>query len=147
MSPADAVIRCEKIMAHAWMVRTFIKHSPEVEDFPELMGIVRSVFDTARALETRVQDPPGYLHMLRKKIGKLRSATAEFRTDAPKASTHTNFQQAVISMDTCVQELEVTSHSLMSLGIGANAPTTMLSSSWLMNTGPAPVIAPDRPVQ
>ena len=106
MSPADAVIRCEKIMAHAWMVRTFIKHSPEVEDFPELMGIVRAVFDTARALETRVQDSPGYLHMLRKKIGKLRSATAEFRTDAPQASTHTNFQQAVISMDTCVQELE-----------------------------------------
>lgn len=106
MSPADAVPRCQQIMAHAWMVRTFIKHSPEVEDFPELMGIVRAVFDTSRALETRVEDPPGYLHMLRKKIGGLKKAAAEFRIEAPKASTHTNFQQAVISMDTCVQDLE-----------------------------------------
>ena len=106
MTPAEAVIRCDQVMAHAWMVRTFIKHSPEVEDFPELMGIVRTVFDTARALETRVTDPAGYLHMLRKKIGKLRTAAAEFRIEAPKASTHTNFQQAVISMDACVQEFE-----------------------------------------
>lgn len=106
MSPAEAVVRCEELMAHAWMVRTFIKHSSEVEDFPELMGIVRSVFDISRALETRVQDPGAYLHMLKKKIGKLRAAAAEFRKDAPIASAHTNFQQAVISIDTCVRDLE-----------------------------------------
>ncbi|MDB5392287.1 MAG: amidohydrolase [Planctomycetaceae bacterium] len=106
MSPVEAVARCEELMAHAWMVRTFVKHSSEVEDFPELMDIVRSVFDTSRALETRVQDPAAYLHMLRKKIGKLRLAAAEFRKDAPLASTHTNFQQAVISIDTCVRDLE-----------------------------------------
>lgn len=106
MTPAEAVVRCEHVMAHAWMVRTFVKHSSEVEDFPELMGIVRTVFDMSRALETRVSDPAGYLHMLRKKIGKLRSAAAEFRVEAPRASTHTNFQQAVISIDACVQELE-----------------------------------------
>ena len=93
-------------MAHAWMVRTFVKHSPEVEDFPELMELVRTVFDTARALETKVSDPPGYLKMLRKKIGKLRQAADQFRTDAPLASTHTNFQQAVVSMDACVGELQ-----------------------------------------
>lgn len=106
MTPAAAVIRCQQIMAHAWMVRTFVKHSPEVEDFPELMSMVRSVFDTARALETRLDDPSGYLHMLRKKIGKLRAAAAEFRQDAARASTHMNFQQAVISLDTCVADLE-----------------------------------------
>ena len=65
------VERCQEIMAHAWMVRTFIKHSDEVEDFPELMGIVRAVFDTSRALETRVTEEPAYLKMLSKKIGKL----------------------------------------------------------------------------
>lgn len=92
-------------MSHAWMVRTFIKHSDEVEDFPELMGIVRGVFDTSRALETRVDDPAGYLKMLRKKLGKLRKATDQFREDAPQASTHMNFQQAVKSMDACVEEL------------------------------------------
>lgn len=97
--------RCQQVMAHAWMVRTFIKHSEEVEDFPELMGIVRAVFDTSRALETRVEEPDKYLHMLRKKIGKLAKAADDFRKNAPLASAHTNFQQAVISMDTCVAEL------------------------------------------
>ncbi len=102
----EAVEKCQIIMAHAWMVRTFIKHSEEVEDFPELMGIVRAVFDTARALETRTDDPAGYLKMLQKKIGKLRKAAAEFTTNAPIASGHTNFQQAVISMNACVTGLE-----------------------------------------
>jgi len=103
---AEWVAECQQIMAHAWMVRTFIKHSDEVEDFPELMGIVRSVFDTSRALETRVDDPAAYHKMLSKKIGKLKAATAQFAIDAPQASTHTNFQQAVISMQTCCNRLE-----------------------------------------
>lgn len=102
----DVVDRCQKVMAHAWMVRTFVKHSPEVEDFPELMGIVRTVFDTSRALETRVADPAGYISMLRKKIGKMKAAAAEFRADVPEASSHTNFAQAVISIETCVEDLE-----------------------------------------
>lgn len=105
-TPAEIVARCQTVMAHAWMVRTFIKHSDEVDDFPELMGIVRAVFDTSRALETRVEDPPGYLKMLRKKIGKLRKAVEQFREDAPQASTHTNFQQAVISVAACVEDLQ-----------------------------------------
>lgn len=106
LTPEQAVARCQEIMAHAWMVRTFVKHSPEVEDFPELMDTVRTVFDTARALETRVDDPAGYLHMLRKKIGKLKQASARFQEDAPRASDHTNFRQAVISLEACVRELE-----------------------------------------
>lgn len=103
---ADLVARCQQVMAHAWMVRTFVKHSEEIEDFPELMGIVRTVFDTCRALETRSDDPPGYIRMLGKKLGKLRAAAAQFRSDALQASAHTNFQQAVVSMDACVAELE-----------------------------------------
>lgn len=106
LSPAAAVARCQLILAHAWMVRTFVKHNEVTEDFPELMGIVRSVFDTARSLESRVDDPEAYLKQLRKKIGKLRAAAAQFRHDAPLASDHTNFKQAVISMDGCVAELE-----------------------------------------
>ena len=105
-NPREIVDRCQKIMAHAWMVRTFVKHSDEVDEFPELMNVVRTVFDTSRALETKVEDPPAYLHMLRKKIGKLRKAAEQFRIDAPVASTHTNFQQAVISMEACVERLE-----------------------------------------
>ncbi len=108
----ELVTASQKVMAHAWMVRTFIKHSDEVEDFPELMGIVRSVFDTSRALETRVDDPVGYFKMLGKKIGKLKAATQQFANDAPEASTHTNFQQAVISVQTCCESLrEILNHS------------------------------------
>lgn len=106
LSPADAVARCQVIFAHAWMVRTFVKHSETVEDFPELMQIVRTVFDTSRALEPKVQDPADYIATLRKKMGKLREVAEQFRKDSPIASDHTNFKQAVISMDGCVAELE-----------------------------------------
>jgi len=105
-TPQEVVNRCQRVMSHAWMVRTFIKHSEEAEDFPELMGIVRAVFDTSRALETRVEDPAAYLKMLKKKLGKLRKAAGQFREDAAAASTHMNFQQAVISIDACVEDLQ-----------------------------------------
>lgn len=106
IDPADAVSRCQMIFAHAWMVRTFVKHSETVEDFPELMQIVRTVFDTCRALEPKVSVPDEYISTLRKKIGKLKAAAVQFRVDAPVASDHENFRQAVISLDGCVAELE-----------------------------------------
>ena len=106
MTAEEAVARCQVIFSHAWMVRTFVKHSEVVEDFPELMQIVRSVFDTSRALEPKVSEPHDYLTTLRKKIGKMRVAAAQFSEDAPKASDHENFRQAVISINGCLAELE-----------------------------------------
>jgi hypothetical protein len=106
LTPAEAVRRCQVIFAHAWMVRTFVKHSEVIEDFPELMQIVRTVFDTSRALEPKVAEPAAYLGMLRKKIGKLKAAAVQFGVDAPQASDHTNFRQAVISMDGCAAALQ-----------------------------------------
>lgn len=106
LTAAEAVERCQTIFAHAWMVRTFVKHSDVIEDFPELMQVVRTVFDTSRALEQYVDQPADYLATLRKKIGKLRAAAVQFGDDAPKASDHTNFKQAVISLTGCVTELE-----------------------------------------
>jgi hypothetical protein len=103
---SDLVRRCDEVLAHAWMVRTFIKHGEEIDDYPELMGIVRAVFDLSRALETRQSDPVGYVKMLSKKVGKFRKAAEQFAIDALKASTHTNFQQAVKSMNVCVRELQ-----------------------------------------
>lgn len=104
-TPAELVARCQVVLAHAWMVRTFVKHSSEIEDFPELMGIVRAVFDLALAVETRIAQPPDYFQMLDKKLGSLGKATEQFALDAPNASTHTNFVQAVISIRACVEEL------------------------------------------
>jgi len=102
---SEIVARCEQVMAHAWMVRTFVKHSEEAEEYPELMPLARTVFDVARALETRLDDPSGYFRMLRKKIGRLARAADAFRVEAPQVSGHMNFRQAVISMDACVAEL------------------------------------------
>ncbi|MCA9072473.1 MAG: amidohydrolase, partial [Planctomycetaceae bacterium] len=72
------VEQSQKLFAHAWMVRTFIKHGDEVEDFPELMGIARTVFDSAMAWESRLDDPIAYFRMLEKKIGRLRKAADQF---------------------------------------------------------------------
>ena len=104
-TPPELVARCQIILAHAWMVRTFVKHSTEIEDFPELMGIVRAVFDLSRAVETRVGDPVEYFKMLDKKLPELRRAVEKFAIDAPHASTHTNFAQAVISIRASTEEL------------------------------------------
>lgn len=102
----ELVQKCQEQLAHAWMVRTFVKHSEEAEDFPEIMGIARAVFDACMALESRVDDPAAYFKMLSKKIGKLRKAVAAFAEDAPQASTHTNFEQAVVSVRVAVIRLE-----------------------------------------
>ncbi len=102
----ELVERFQKTMAHAWMVRTFIKHCDEVDDYPELMGIVRAVFDMSRAIESKSEDPPLYFKFASKKIGKLRKAAEQFQKDAWGASTHTNFQQAVLSVLYATEQME-----------------------------------------
>lgn len=102
----ELVDRFQKTMAHAWMVRTFIKHCDEVEDYPELMGIVRAVFDMSRAIESKTDVPATYFKFARKKIGKLRKAGEQFQQDAWTASTHTNFQQAVTSVLYSTEQME-----------------------------------------
>jgi hypothetical protein len=101
----ELIDRCQKVLAHAWMVRTFVKHSEEIDEYPELQGIVRTVFDAARALETQAGDPASYFKMLTKKLSRLKKASAEFAEQVKTASEHTNFKQAVISMNACVEEL------------------------------------------
>lgn len=102
----ELVATFQKTMAHAWMVRTFIKHCDEVDDYPELMGIVRAVFDMSRAIESKADEPDVYFRFVRKKLGKLRKAAEQFKDDAWKASTHTNFQQAVMSVIYATEQME-----------------------------------------
>lgn len=103
----DMVKLFQQKMAHAWMVRTFIKHCDEVEDYPELMGIVRAVFDMSRAIESKAEDPAAFFKFSRKKLGKLKKAGLQFEKDAWAASTHTNFQQAVLSVQHAADEMGV----------------------------------------
>ena len=105
LSPSERVRRCQQTLAHAWMIRTFIKHCEESEEAPELMEMARAVFDICRAVEPFVEAPDDYLRTVRKKLSKLKAATVQFTHDAPLVSAHTNFQQAVISMQAVCESL------------------------------------------
>ncbi len=116
--PQDIVNECQNQLAHAWVVRAFVRHSDEAEDFPEITEIGRAVFDLTRALESRVGDPAAYFRMLRKKLGKFRQATEQFACEAPNVSTHTNFQQAITSIRAAASQLE----RLLEAGLTSTAP-------------------------
>ncbi|MFN5799213.1 MAG: hypothetical protein ACK5AN_16955, partial [Planctomyces sp.] len=102
----ELVARSQQVMAHGWMIRTFIKHCDEVEDFPELNEMARTIFDVFRAVETQTEDPVNYFRTVRKKLAKLKSAAEQFQKDAWHASTHTNFQQCAIAAKFLGQQLE-----------------------------------------
>ncbi len=105
LTPEILVQKGQETVAHAWMVRTFIKHSDEIEDYPELMGITRTVFDLACALEAKVDTPEDYFRMLEKKMSRFRAAVERFQRDYQQASLHTNFIQSAISISACEKEL------------------------------------------
>ena len=51
MTPEEAMERLQIVLAHAWMVRTFLKHSEEVQGDPEMLEVHRMIFDYCRAVE------------------------------------------------------------------------------------------------
>lgn len=108
LTPTEAMEQINTIVAHAWMVRTFLKHAPEFEEDVERMEIPRTIFDFARAVETRYaeRDADGYLKMVRKKLSKLRAAAERFAAQRADISNHTNFQQAAISLNGCVRAIQ-----------------------------------------
>ena len=50
MSPEEAMEELNAIMAHAWMVRTFLKHADEIQEDEEMLEVPRMIFDYIRAL-------------------------------------------------------------------------------------------------
>ncbi len=98
----------DALFSHVWMVRTFIKHSEELEDDPELNDIQRTLYDTMLALGTawKEQDEAAYFKQAKKKIGQLRQATNHFAELQPEVSTHMNFLMAVRSLEHAVSEIE-----------------------------------------
>lgn len=100
--------RVDALLSHVWMVRTFIKHSEELEDDPELSDIQRTLYDYMLALGTawKEQNAEAYLKQAKKKLRKLRQATDEFEELQPEVSTHMNFQMAVRSLKCAVAAIE-----------------------------------------
>jgi hypothetical protein len=108
VSPDEAVRRLQGILAHLWMVRTFLKHADEVQGDPDLLEVPRTVFDYVRAPEPAAQrgDIKDYLHRIKGKLPKLRHAAESFENDYRRVSDHTNFQMAALSLTTCVHQIE-----------------------------------------
>lgn len=103
----ETVARLDALLSHVWMVRTFIKHSEEAEDDDDLRDIQRLLYDTMLALGPawQAQDAPKYMHVLKKKISKLKEAARWFEEIQPDVSSHMNFQMAVRSLNIAVEEV------------------------------------------
>jgi hypothetical protein len=108
MSPEAAMERLNLILAHAWMVRTFLKHADEIQEDEELLEVPRMIFDYCRAVEPSYQrrDAKEFLHRARGKLPKLRRVAELFAREHRRVSDHTNFQMAALSLSGCVQHIE-----------------------------------------
>ena len=108
MNPEEAMERINVVMAHAWMVRNFLKHADEVQEDEEMLEVHRMIFDFIRAAEPSYQrrDAKEYLHRVRGKLGKLRRVADYFARDWQRVSTHTNFEMAARSLSGCVRHID-----------------------------------------
>jgi hypothetical protein len=108
MSPDAAMERLNIILAHAWMVRNFLKHAEEVQEDEEMLEVHRMIFDYIRATEPSFQrkDAREYLHRIRGKLPKLRRVAEFFAREFHRVSDHTNFHMAALSLSGCVRQIE-----------------------------------------
>src|SRR5579872_4080289 len=104
MTPAEAMETLNTTLAHAWMVRTFLKHADEIQDDDEMLEVPRMIFDYIRALEPSYErrDAAEYLHRARGKLAKLRRVAERLAQEHKRVSDHTNFQMAAASLTACV---------------------------------------------
>ncbi len=105
---SDLMCRAERLLSHVWMVRTFLKHSPETEDDVEVSQIHRALYDVMLALgpSAAAGDYDSYFRLLKKKFRRLREATESWRQLQPEVSSHMNFRMSVESLTAAVAELE-----------------------------------------
>jgi hypothetical protein len=108
MTPDNAVERLNVVLAHAWMVRNFLKHADEVQEDEQLLDVHRMIFDYIRAVEPAFQrgDANEYLHRAKGKLPKLKRAAEYFSAEYQRVSDHTNFEMAARSLAGCVREIE-----------------------------------------
>src|SRR5437868_10709619 len=100
--------RINVLLAHAWMVRTFLKHADEIQGDAEMLEVHRMIFDYCRAVEPSFQrrDAQEFLHRARGKLPKLRRQAEFFAANYRRVSDHTNFQMAALSLSGVVDEIE-----------------------------------------
>src|SRR5262245_54278055 len=100
MTSEQAVERLSVILAHLWMVRTFLKHADEIQEDEELLDVPRTLFDYVRATEPAYhrRDWDEYLRRARGKLSKLRRVAELFEREHRRVSDHTNYQMAALSL-------------------------------------------------
>jgi hypothetical protein len=108
MTPEQAMDRINVVLAHAWMVRTFLKHADEIQDDAEMLDVPRTIFDYCRAVEPSFgrRDAKEYLHRAKGKLSKLRRMADYFTANHRRVSDHTNYQMAALSLQGVVQQVE-----------------------------------------
>jgi hypothetical protein len=108
MTPEQAVERLGTVLAHAWMVRTFLKHADEIQDDADMLEVPRTVFDYIRATEPAAQqgDTKEFFHRIRGKLPKLRRAAEYLAAEYKRVSDHTNYLMASQSLSGCVRAIE-----------------------------------------
>jgi hypothetical protein len=108
MTPEEAMERINTMCAHAWMVRTYLKHADEIQEDEEFLEVPRMIFDYVRAVEPAAQrgDVKDYLHRIKGKLPKLRRVAEFFAANHERVSAHTNFQMAAVSLTGCVRAIE-----------------------------------------
>jgi hypothetical protein len=108
VTPSEAMERINVILAHAWMVRAFLKHADEVQDDADMLDVHRTIFDYTRAVEPSFErkDAAEYLHRARGKLPKLRKSAEFFAREYKRVSDHTNFQMAAMSLQGVVRQIE-----------------------------------------
>ncbi len=108
MSPEEAVARSNTVLAHAWMIRTFLKHADEIQDNEDMLDVPRTLYDSIRAVEPAFQrgDHGDFLRRLKGKLPKLRRVAEHFRDHFKEFSPHTNFEMASASLLGVVRHLD-----------------------------------------
>ena len=108
MTPDEAVARLNTLLAHAWMVRTFLKHADEIQDSEQMLEVPRTLYDSIRAVEPAFQrgDRGDFLRRLKGKLPKLRRAAEYFRDHFKEFSPHTNYEMASASLLGVVRQMD-----------------------------------------
>jgi hypothetical protein len=108
MTEEEAVRQLNVVLAHAWMVRTFLKHAEEIQENEDFLEVPRTIFDYCRTVESARErgDLKESLHRAGARLYKLRRAAEFFAAEHRKVSDHTNFQMAALSLSGCVPQIE-----------------------------------------
>ncbi|NBY03615.1 MAG: hypothetical protein EBQ87_16830, partial [Planctomycetes bacterium] len=81
MNQDQLIASIQGVLAHLWMIRTFLKHADEIQDDENMLEVPRTLFDYIRATEPAYQraDWPDFFHRLNGKFSRLKKANLYYQ--------------------------------------------------------------------